>query len=657
MYRRSEPALSEVASSLVQPDLPPPAPLAMPTQSLWLGPQQPCAGSAPASRWPRIGALVAATLIVTGLATAAVGALLDADSFSGLDLAITVVFALLFAWTAFSFFSTLAGFLSRRPEDALGLDRCGPLPPLSSRTAVLSPIFNEDPAALFGRLRAIADSLAATGQGDRFDLFVLSDTTDAAVRANEYRSFRQLRREAAMRVFYRHRPQNSDRKSGNIADWVRRFGGAYEAMVVLDADSLMEGETIVRLAAGLERNPGVGLIQTVPVVVNRHNLFARCEQFASRLYGPMLARGTAWWSGGQGNYWGHNAIIRVKAFAEQAGLPRLPGRKPFGGHLLSHDFVEAALLRRAGWAVHMAPHLGGSYEESPPTLNALIARDRRWCQGNLQHVLVLPARGLHLISRLHLLRGVSAYITSPLWFALVCMGVLLASKPAWGVSSAEPSSGSPHALAAVGGVFFIAMAFLLAPKALAYVEMIASPERCAAYGGARRAAVSVACEIGLSALFAPVRMLNQTWALFSILLGQDAGWAAQPRGEDGLSLEAAANHHLGDTIVGLILGFFAVSASAQTLLWVSPVLAGLVTSIPLAALTARLDLGLWARRKGLLVTPEEMAPPAIVAEANAFAARARPTPQISLVAVTAEGPVFDGEPAFEPAPIRIGARR
>jgi membrane glycosyltransferase len=652
MYRRSEPALSEVASSLVQPDLPPPAPLAMPTQSLWLEPVGRCEAPAPASRWGRIGALVAATLIVTDLATAAVVRLLGADGVSGLDFAIVVVFALLFAWTAFSFFSTLGGFLGRRREDALGLDGHGPLPRLDNRTAVLAPIFNEEPSALFGRLQAIAASLDATGQGDCFDLFVLSDTTDAAVQLEEYRSFRRLRREASLRVFYRRRAQNTDRKSGNIADWVRRFGGAYDSMVVLDADSLMEGETIVRLAAAMAHNPGVGLIQTVPLVINRHNLFARCEQFASRLYGPMLARGTAWWSGGQGNYWGHNAIIRVKAFAEQAGLPHLPGRTPFGGCLLSHDFVEAALLRRAGWSVHMAPNLGGSYEESPPTLNALIARDRRWCQGNLQHVLVLPARGLHPISRFHLLRGASAYITSPLWLALVCMGVLLASKPAWGVASAVQA-----ARAAVGGVFLIAMAFLLAPKALAYLEMLAAPERCEGFGGARRAAASVACEIGLSALIAPVRMFNQTWALFSILLGRDAGWAAQRRGEDGLSFEEAANHHLGDTIIGLILGFLAVSASAQTLLWVSPVVAGLVASIPLAALTARLDLGLWARRAGLLVTPEELAPPAILTQANAFAARYGPGPQISLVAVASYEPAFDADPGFEPAPIRVGARR
>jgi membrane glycosyltransferase len=658
MYRRSEPALSEIPVSRIEPDLPQPAPLSMPTQSLWRNAAQRCETSPPASRWLRIGALVAATLIVTGLATAVVLASLGADSLSRLELAVVVVFALLFAWTAFSFFSALAGFFSRAGAAGLRLDLERAPPRLRRRTAVLAPIYNEEPAALFGRLQAIAASLLATGQGARFDIFVLSDTTDEAIRAEEYRCFTRLRGKTPLAVYYRHRPQNTDRKSGNIADWVRRFGGAYETMAVLDADSLMEGETLVRLAAAMEANAGVGLIQTHPMVVNRHNLFARAEQFASRLYGPMLARGTAWWAGGQGNFWGHNAIIRVRAFADQAGLPHLPGRKPFGGHLLSHDFVEAALLRRAGWAVHMVPELGGSYEESPPTLNALIARDRRWCQGNVQHILVLPARGLHLISRLHLLRGVSAYITSPLWLSLVVMGVLLAVKPTLGLSAAAqvpPDAWPTQSLATVGGVFFLAMGFLLGPKALALFEVIASPERRAAFGGGQRAVASVACEIGLSTLIAPVRMLNQTWALFSILAGHDSGWAAQRRCEDGLSFEEAANQHLGTTLIGLILAFYAASASSQALLWVAPVVIGLVASIPTAALTARLDLGLWTRRLGLMITPEELSPPAVLVQANAFAARFRPAPQISLVARSTPEPRGDFA-AAEPQPLRAAAR-
>ena len=174
-----------------------------------------------------------------------------------------------------------------------------------------------------------------------------------------------------------------------------RFGGAYAQFLILDADSLMTGETLVRLAGAMERHPDVGLIQTLPIITGAATLFARVQQFAGRVYGPLIAHGIAWWHGAEGNYWGHNAMIRTRAFAEQAGLPELAGRKPFGGPIMSHDFVEAALMRRGGWAVHMVPGVRGSYEEVPPTLTDLAVRDRRWCQGNLQHLAVLPTRGLH----------------------------------------------------------------------------------------------------------------------------------------------------------------------------------------------------------------------------------------------------------------------
>jgi membrane glycosyltransferase len=188
----------------------------------------------------------------------------------------------------------------------------------------------------------------------------------------------------------------------------------------------MSGETLVQLVAAMQEHPDVGLIQTLPIIVNATTLFARVQQFAGRVYGPLIAHGIAWWHGAEGNYWGHNAMIRTRAFAECAGLPELSGRKPFGGAIMSHDFVEAALIRRGGWAVHMVPAMRGSYEEVPPTLTDLAIRDRRWCQGNLQHAAVLPARGLHRISRLHLLTGIGSYITAPLWLLFILTGILIA---------------------------------------------------------------------------------------------------------------------------------------------------------------------------------------------------------------------------------------
>ncbi len=228
-----------------------------------------------------------------------------------------------------------------------------------------------------------------------------------------------------VRLFYRRRPLNTERKAGNIADWVRRWGGAYPQFLILDADSVMTGDSLVRLAAAMAAHPAVGLIQTLPTIANGNSLFARMQQFAGRVYGPVIAHGIAWWHGAEGNYWGHNAMIRTAAFAGQAGLPTLRGRKPFGGHILSHDFVEAALMRRGGWAVHMVPGLPGSYEESPPSLPDLAVRDRRWCQGNLQHIAVLPTRGLHWVSRMHLLTGIGSYITAPMWLLFILVGILI----------------------------------------------------------------------------------------------------------------------------------------------------------------------------------------------------------------------------------------
>jgi membrane glycosyltransferase len=608
-------------------DLPDDAPLEMPAQCLRSPPKAArSARSSPGGR--RLSSLIAATALMTGLALTPVYRVLGADTIGPLDLLILVLVGLLFAWSAFSFLSALAGFVvgfGRTPCD-LGLDPNGPLPSLTRRTAVLLPVYNEAPRPVFARLQAICESVDATGAGAPFDFFVLSDTTDPLIQASEYALFRQLkwRLGAPLRIFYRHRPENIARKAGNIADWVRRFGAAYAHMVVLDADSLMEGETLVRLAAAMERQPDIGLIQTAPAIVNRHTLFSRAEQFASRLYGPMLARGVAWWSGSEGNYWGHNAIIRVAAFAAQGGLPQLRGRKPFGGHIMSHDFVEAALLRRAGWRVHMASGLGGSYEESPPTLTALLARDRRWCQGNLQHVPIVWARGLHWISRFHLLRGISAYLVAPLWLSLLVSAVILPLRPQWGERAGAPLHAAVAAQAfdvgAVGLVFGLGLGFLLGPKVLAWLQMLRTPGEGGRFGGAGLAALNVVLESVLSMLVAPVIMLSHTRSLASAVAGRDSGWVAQAREETGLSLRQTVRLYAVDTVLGLILAILALSSSVRPFIWMSPVIAGLALAIPLASAGASSQLGRGARRVGVLLVPEEQRPPQILARANAISA-------------------------------------
>ncbi|MBO0734926.1 MAG: glucans biosynthesis glucosyltransferase MdoH, partial [Methylocapsa sp.] len=329
-----------------------------------------------------------------------------------------------FSWIAVAFTGSAAGFLwylfaSRKPP---------PLPAaLRPTTAVVMPIYNESPARVFGAVAAMIEEVEATGLGQAFEWFFLSDTTDPEIFVAEEQTYLAVRERfgADCRIYYRHRPKNSNRKSGNIQDFVTRWGGRYEHMVVLDADSLMAGKTIVALAAAMEADPDSGIIQTFPLIVNRNTFFARLQQFAARIYGPVIAAGVAITMGRDGNYWGHNAIIRTAAFAACCGLPALRGRPPLGGHILSHDFVEAALMRRAGYAVYMLPSLGGSYEECPPSLIDLSTRDRRWCQGNLQHSRILSAKGLHPMSRQHLMTGIMSYAASPLWMAQLIAGIVI----------------------------------------------------------------------------------------------------------------------------------------------------------------------------------------------------------------------------------------
>ncbi len=421
------------------------------------------------------------------------------------------------------------------------------------------PAYNEQPSRIMAELQAIDESLREIGAGDAFDLFILSDTTDPDIWIAEEAGFLALRERTGghARIFYRRRPRNIARKSGNIAEWVRRFGGAYQQFLILDADSLMAGETLVRLVGAMERHPDVGLIQTLPIITGATTLFARMQQFAGRVYGPLIAHGIAWWHGAEGNYWGHNALIRTRAFAEQAGLPELAGRKPFGGPIMSHDFVEAALMRRGGWAIHMVPGVRGSYEEVPPTLTDLAVRDRRWCQGNLQHAAVLPTRGLRAISRLHLLTGIGSYITAPLWLLFILTGILIAVQarfvqpdyfpqgkalfPSWPVIDPVRAM----------WMFIGTMGLLLVPKLLGCVAILVHRRERRGCGGALRLFLGLLLETLVAGLMAPVVMLTQSIDVVAILIGRDSGWSAQRREDGGIPARETRRLYRRHTVLGI----------------------------------------------------------------------------------------------------------
>ncbi|MGH6815340.1 MAG: glucans biosynthesis glucosyltransferase MdoH, partial [Hyphomicrobiaceae bacterium] len=371
---------------------------------------------------------LATVLLTTGFAYE-LYAVLAAVRITPFQIVFLVLCTLAFGWVALGSLTTAMGFLplfAGERADPIVLPFAGGVP--TQRTALLFPVYHENPAIVAGTIEAIVAELDALDRTRAFDVFILSDTRgDAAGQAEEavYAALaRRLR--SVLPVYYRRRPENTERKAGNIKEWVERFGGGYGAFVILDADSILSGELLVRLALAMQAHPAVGLIQTVPRLTGGTTLFQCLLQFATDVYGPASAAGLAAWHGTQGNYWGHNAIVRTIAFAAAAGLPVLPGRPPFGGHIQSHDFVEAALLQRAGWQVAMVPTAAGSYEGSPPGLIDYVGRDRRWAQGNLQHVPMLAASGLTAMSRIHLAMGAASYIVPAIWAASLAVGIVLA---------------------------------------------------------------------------------------------------------------------------------------------------------------------------------------------------------------------------------------
>ncbi len=608
--------------------MPPESPLAMPTQSL--SRFDPADTHRPARR--RVPWLARSVVFLGGLALTAYGAnemygVVNVGQITTLKWALLFLFVINFSWIALAFMSAIVGFvwliLRTTPKpDA---------PPATpqARTAVVMPIYNETPSRVFGAMQAIYEEVEATGCGAAFDWFLLADTTNPDIWIAEERAFLAMRARLGpgARVYYRRRPKNTSRKAGNIADFVTRWGGEYDHMLVLDADSLMTGRAIVSLANAMEADPDAGIIQSLPLIINRNTMFARLQQFAARIHGPIIASGLALWSGRDGNYWGHNAIIRTRAFAAHCGMPILRGRPPLGGHVLSHDFVEAALMRRAGYAVYMLPTLGGSFEESPPSLIDLAARDRRWCQGNLQHIRILPAKGLKLPTRQHFATGIMGYLASPLWMAQLVVGIVLVLQSAYirpeyftdefRLFPAWPRFDAERAL----DLFGVTMAVLLAPKFMGLIVAIKDSSTRRDSGGAIGLIASTFVEIVMSSLYAPIMMLIQTGSVVQILSGRDTGWNPQRRDDGSIPLKAIIRRHRSHMALGIVTLIAGFLISPSLAAWMSPTIAGLVLAIPLSSWSGMLTVGLLLKRWGLLCTPEETRPPAIATRANALGAR------------------------------------
>jgi membrane glycosyltransferase len=545
--------------------------------------------------------------------------MLDILNANGLTLAEHLalpLFFILFTWIAGAFWTAIAGFVIRLK----GGDKAVPHPadvagrPVQGRTALILCTYNEDFEHVAAGIDAIWTSLMKEPEQAQFDFFILSDTRKADIAAQEETGWKKLvrRHNARGRIFYRRREKNTSRKAGNVADFVTKWGAGYEYMVVLDADSVMSGNAVVTLAKLMDASPQVGLLQTLPSPAGRETLFARLQQFAARLNSQMLSSGLAFWQLSESNYWGHNAIIRVRAFAQYCALPRLPGSEPFGGEILSHDFVEAALMRKAGYQVWMVPDLEGSWEQVPSNLIDFAARDRRWAQGNLQHLGVMPLKGLHWVSRIHMITGVLAYVTSPLWMiVLILSSIVTCQEAIRGYQYFEPGTYSlfpswpEYRTGEIAVLLSVTIVVLLLPKLLGAILALVNPVQRKLFGGTRNILKSLLAEQVFSMLLAPAMMIFHSSFVLQTLSGIVVKWDAQARDDRGISFKEAFKRMKWHVAIGLVWGAVILALAPRFIWWMLPVIAGLLLSPPLAVLTSRATVGHRLRERGYFLTPEE----------------------------------------------------
>lgn len=538
---------------------------------------------------------------------------LAAGGWTVADVAIFVAFLFGAPWTVLGFWNAAIGlWLLHARKD--GLAEVAPFAaageqatPLALRTAVLMTLRNEDPARAFRRLKVVKDSLDATGEGVWFDYFVLSDTNDPAVAGAEAALAEAWSREIGepARLTYRRRADNAGFKAGNLRDFCERWGERYELMLPLDADSVMAGETILGMARMMQAYPKLGILQSLVVGMPSHSAFARIFQFGMRQGMRPYTMGSAWWGGDCGPFWGHNALVRIAPFRDSCHLPVLPGGPPLGGAVMSHDQVEATLMRRAGYEVRVLPVEGGSWEENPPTMLDFAKRDLRWCLGNLQYLKLLDLPGLKPMSRFQLVWAILMFLGLPAWTLMIA---LLPLK----VMEDRVVADYPVALAV--GLYVLFLAMYLSPKLAGFADILLTRGGVGRYGGAARFLASAVIEVLFAFLQGAVSSFRTTLFMIGLAFGKvRIGWNGQARDAYALSLTTAFAGLWPHLLFGAYL-FVALGAlSPAVLLWSLPLTAGYVLAIPFAMLTAWPSAGAWLARQGLCGIPEDFDMPPVLA--------------------------------------------
>ena len=537
--------------------------------------------------------------------------ILGSGGWTLLDLVLFLCFAIGTPWTVLGFWNALIGLwllhyhknpmAEVAPFAAAGDEKT----PIATRTAIFMTVRNEDPTRAILRLKTVKASVDATGEGAAFSYFILSDTNDAAVGAAEEKAVAEWNAQAKNgdRITYRRRTENTGFKAGNVRDFCERWGRDYELMLPLDADSLMSGDAIVRLVRMMQAHPRLGILQSLVVGMPSSSAFARIFQFGMRHGMRSYTMGQAWWVGDCGPFWGHNAVVRIKPFVEGCELPMLKGLPPLGGHVLSHDQVEATLMRRAGYEVRVLPVEIGSWEENPPTMLDFAKRDVRWCQGNMQYVKLLDLPGLYPMSRFQLVWAILMFLGIPAWTLMIA----LLPVTAW---AAKDQANFPAGLAI--GLYIAFFSMYLMPKIAGLIDAVLTKGGVATFGGPLRFAVSAALELVFSFLQGAVSTIRTTIFMIGLAFGKSVVWGGQSRDAYGISWRNAALDLWPQTLFGvLVCGLLWLIAPA-VFWWSLPLTAGYLVAIPFAVITASPALGRLFQKLGLAGIPEDFNTPAEV---------------------------------------------
>jgi len=539
---------------------------------------------------------------------------LSIGGLSATDLAMIALFTITLPWTAIGFWNAVIGLVIMRVASDPARAVCPPLlhaadqTPITTRTALLSCIRNEDPCVVGRNLDLMIDGLVQAGVGDRFDVFVLSDSDWPEVIAAEATRVAELaeRWHDRLRVSYRRRDDNAGFKAGNIRDFCERWGSEFDFMLVLDADSLMAPETILTMVRSMQASPNLGILQTLMVGLPSASAFARPFQFGMRLGMRSYSIGSAWWQADAGPYWGHNALIRTAPFIANCELPRLPGDGPLGGWVLSHDQVEAALMRRAGYEVRVMPTEGGSWEENPTTLPEFVRRDLRWCQGNLQYVNLLNLKDLHPVSRVQFVLAILMFVSSPAWVGLMLLGALRMAYDSGPVYDPLPGQ----------ILFWSIMGMIFAPKLASIVDALATPAGRQRFGGAVRLMVGSVAEVLFSMLMAPIMAIAHSVFIGGLGVGRAVVWEAQRRVLHWVGPVLALRRFWPQTLTGIAACVWFAAYSPEGVLLFSPFFIGALLAVPVAVTTSLPVLGLLSAQIGLWRTPDEVAPHPMVRALN-----------------------------------------